>query len=193
MKGCYDVIIQIPGIGIFFAWQILCDVLECKILGSNTDNQWTTLGPGAQKGLRRIFSLETNTDAEELYYTRILRDLCSLKGPKSGFEALGAKFPTILHKPLSLKNIEHAFCEYEKYFCLASNYNSKGRAYSQEKSRSYLDTESQKCGLCCKKAKHSELKFREKKSIFAGQKKHFLKGQQRLFALALCKVQFLRY
>ena len=112
MKGCYDVIIQIPGIGIFFAWQILCDVLECKILGSNTDNQWVCLGPGAKDGLRRIFSLETPKD--ELKYTRILRDLCSQSG---GFEVLDAEFPTFLHKPLSLKNIgkKHALKKYDQF------------------------------------------------------------------------------
>ena len=150
MRDCHDAIMKIPNVGPFFAWQILCDLLECKILGSNTDNQWVCLGPGAKDGLRRIFSLET--PKEELKYTRILRDLCS---KQSGFEVLDAEFPTFLHKPLSLKNVEHALCEYDKYFRLCSGGDSKAREYSQQKSRSHLDTKSQ-CGLCSKNAKKDD-------------------------------------
>ena len=60
VKMCQDVILEIPNVGDFFAWQILCDLLESKILGKITDNQWACLGPGAKNGLRRIFKLETN-------------------------------------------------------------------------------------------------------------------------------------
>ena len=102
-KACQDAILKIPNVGPFFAWQILCDLLESQILGSNTDNQWVMLGPGAENGLRRIFSLPTTKG--ELKHTRLLRDICSLNGPKSGFAALGLDFPAFLHKPLSLKNI----------------------------------------------------------------------------------------
>merc|ERR1712018_70396 len=58
-KECQSALLKIPNVGAFFAWQILCDLLECKILGQNTDNQWACLGPGAKNGLRRIFKLET--------------------------------------------------------------------------------------------------------------------------------------
>ena len=157
IKECTDTIKEIPNVANFFAWQIICDLLECKILGSNTDNQWTILGPGAKKGLKRIYCMETNTEAEELYLTRSLRDLCSLKGPKSGFEALGVEFPAILDKYLSLKNVEHALCEYEKYFCIASDYTSKGREYSQQKSRSHLDAKP-RCNVCSKNVKEDFVK-----------------------------------
>ena len=96
--------------GPFFAWQILCDLLESQILGTNTDNQWACLGPGAHNGLRRIFRLETTKG--ELKHTRLLRDICSLNGRKSGFVALGLEFPAFLHKPLSLKNSSNV--SYEK-------------------------------------------------------------------------------
>ena len=111
-KSCQTILLKIPNCGNFFAWQILCDLLECKILGYLTDNQWACLGPGAKNGLRRVFSLETTKG--ELFHTRLLRDLCSPKGPKSGYQQLGLEFPAFLHKPLSLKNVEHALCEYDK-------------------------------------------------------------------------------
>ena len=69
-KSCQDIILRIPNVGAFFAWQILCDLLECKILGYLTDNQWACLGPGAKNGLRRVFSLETTKG--ELFHTRLL-------------------------------------------------------------------------------------------------------------------------
>ena len=109
---CQTVALTIPNVGDFFAWQILCDLLECKVLGWNTDNQWACLGPGAKNGLRRIFCLETTRG--ELKHTRLLRDLCHPKGPKSGFARLGLKFPAFLLKELSLKNVENAICEYDK-------------------------------------------------------------------------------
>ena len=109
---CQTVVLTIPNVGDFFAWQIICDSLESKILGWNTDNQWACLGPGAKNGLRRIFCLETTRG--ELKHTRLLRDLCNPKGSKSGFAKLGVKFPAFLLKELSLKNVEHALCEYDK-------------------------------------------------------------------------------
>ena len=113
---CQAILLRIPNVGDFFAWQILCDLLESKVLGSNTDNQWACLGPGAKNGLRRIFCLETTRG--ELLHTRLLRDLCRPHGHKSGFEALGLKFPAYLKKSLSLKNVEHALCEYDKVSCV---------------------------------------------------------------------------
>ena len=132
LKMAHKRLLTLPNVGPFFAWQILCDLLETRVLGDNTDNQWTCLGPGAKNGLRRIFRLETTKG--ELRYTRLLRDICSAAGPNSGFAALGLDFPSFLEKPLSLKNVEHALCEYDKYFRLATGNQVRDRGY---KSRSW--------------------------------------------------------
>ena len=121
-------------------------MLECRILGACTDNQWACLGPGAKNGLRRIFPLSTTKG--ELKYTRLLRDLCTPSGPGSGFQALGLNFPAFLHKPLSLKNVEHALCEYDKYFRSALGVQIKEREYSVQKSRVGLDLS--RCDACDK-------------------------------------------
>ena len=78
-----------------------------------------------------IFPLTTTKG--ELKYTRLLRDLCTPSGPGSGFQALGLNFPAFLHKPLSLKNVEHALCEYDKYFWSALGVQIKEREYSVQK------------------------------------------------------------
>ena len=90
--------------------QMLCDLLEARVLGECTDNQWTCLGPGAKAGLSRIFGRHS------LNLTRLMRDLAAHTGPQSGFLALGIEFPAFLGRPLSLKNVEHALCEFDKYY-----------------------------------------------------------------------------
>ena len=87
----------------------------------------------------------------ELRHTRLLRDLCSPAGPGSGFSALGLKFPAFLGKALSLKNVEHALCEYDKYFRSAQGIQVKEREYSSQKSRVGLDTEL-RCEVCHQRA-----------------------------------------
>ena len=144
-KSCFKTVLSIPNVGDFFAWQILTDLLECRVLGELTDNQWAALGPGAKNGLRKIFPLSTTRG--ELRYTRLVRDLCAHSGPASGFQALGLSFPAFLDKALSLKNVEHALCEYDKYFRSARGIQVKEREYSTQKSRAVLDN-GIKCEVC---------------------------------------------
>merc|ERR1712029_628567 len=144
MKKCLELLCDIPNVAEFFGWQILCDLLESKVLGPNTDNQWVYLGPGAKKGLKRVFRLETTK--EELSFTPLLRNLASPYGSQSGFERLGLKFPTFLDKPLSLKNVEHALCEYFKYFRFAIGGAGQGRRYSKRIADNGLPAV--KCLLC---------------------------------------------
>ena len=73
----------------------------------------------------------------------MLRDICSPTGPNSGFAALGLDFPAFLQKPLSLKNVEHALCEYDKYFRLATGIQVRDRGY---KGRSWKGEDS--CDTC---------------------------------------------
>ena len=110
LKQIQEVFQSIPNVGGFFAWQMLCDLLEARVLGECTDNQWTCLGPGAKAGLSRIFGRHS------LNLTRLMRDLAAHTGPQSGFLALGIEFPAFLGRPLSLKNVEHALCEFDKYY-----------------------------------------------------------------------------
>ena len=70
IKLCFETICKIPYVNKFFANQILCDLLESKVLGPNaTENIWICLGPGAKNGLGRIFGLKNSS--EELKYTKL--------------------------------------------------------------------------------------------------------------------------
>ena len=148
LKEVFDRLKKVPHVGNFFAWQILCYLLECKILGANTDNQWTSLGPGAKKGLNILFP-DCHPGHVNLYLTRLLRDLCAIDGPKSAFQKLGLQFPAFLNKPFSLKNVEHALCEFSKYYRCATEGGKKSRDYSDDKSRKHLDDQVL-CDICQK-------------------------------------------
>ena len=112
-QNCFYIIKDVPGVGKFMSWQILCDLLELRQLGECTDNQWTCLGPGAKNGLRRMFKDVKLSD--ELFLTRQLRDLCQASGETSAYQAMELDAPLLLGKEVSLKNIEHALCEFDKY------------------------------------------------------------------------------
>ena len=79
-RDSFKAIQKIPKVGDFFAWQIRTDLLECRVLGANTDNtdQWTCLGLGVKNGLRRVFQLDSTQG--ELGATRLLIDLSSVRG-----------------------------------------------------------------------------------------------------------------
>lgn len=146
-KGVFEVLNSVQGCGNFFAWQILCDLTESRVLGAVTDNQWTKLGPGAQMGIRMVFDNLPSTKGE-LKYTRLLRDLCAPSGSKSGFRVLGLEFPAFLNKPLSLKNVEHALCEYSKYYRMVQGKHAKSRSF-ETASNVYLDDQTA-CSICDK-------------------------------------------
>ena len=94
VKKCFFIIKEVPGVGKFMSWQILCDLLELRQLGDCTDNQWTCLGPGARNGLHKIFK---EVD-DELQLTRQLRNLCQASGEMSAYEAMDLDAPLLLNK-----------------------------------------------------------------------------------------------
>lgn len=149
MKKCRDVIKGIFGVGNFYSCQILFDLLDCKVLGPNTDNQWVHLDLGAKAGLEKIFSSQ-KTSKQELKYARILRDLCNPSG-LNGFGKIGLKFDLFLQKPLSLKNIEHALCGYDTYYK-----NVTGRSKVKKLTSQKYQNEESICGICSKEANHGK-------------------------------------
>ena len=66
------------------------------------ENSWTCLRPAAKEGLRRIFAVKSVK-----HLTKIM---------DYSFKALGISFPYFMNRKLTLKNMEHALCEYDKYF-----------------------------------------------------------------------------
>ena len=104
LEECVDVFRAFDNIGAFFAWQIVCDLLELNILQQDEDS-WVVLGPGARAGLSRIFSNVTSSQ-DELHYTKWLTKVLPYC-----FKALELDFVPFLGKKLSMKHVEHGLCE----------------------------------------------------------------------------------
>lgn len=136
LEECVDVFRAFNNIDVFFAWQIVCDLLELNVLKQD-ENSWVVLGPGARAGLARIFSGVTSS-AAELHYTKWLSRVLPYC-----FKALELDFVTFLEKKLSMKHVEHGLCEYEKYFRLAAGESQGGRIY-RPRERSSV----RQCALC---------------------------------------------
>ena len=144
VKKCFFIIKEVPGVGKFMSWQILCDLLELRQLGDCTDNQWTCLGPGARNGLHKIFK---EVD-DELQLTRQLRNLCQASGEMSAYEAMDLDAPLLLNKEVSLKNIEHALCEFDKYVRFARGDGVRQRRFNKSTSSAEYDKLTQNCPEC---------------------------------------------
>ena len=144
LKKCFFILKDVPGAGKFMSWQILCDLLELRLLGDCTDNQWTCLGPGAKAGLGKIFK----EVKDELTLTRDLRNLCQASGESSAYEAMELDPPLLLGKEVSLKNIEHALCEFDKYVRFATGQGVRQRRFNKSTSSAHYDKLTQKCPEC---------------------------------------------
>ena len=48
---------------------------------------------------------------------------------EAGFNALGVEFSPLLGKQFSLKNVEHALCEFDKYWRSVTGGNTRSRQY----------------------------------------------------------------
>ena len=118
-------------VGSFFAWQILCDVMESGALGSTVDeNFWCQLGPGGKQGIRCIFgSNSCRTEEDYLAKAEYLT--------KQQTKYLSPEF-YYNQRPITLKNIEHTLCEYQKYVL---------GTYRVFQTKSHLDLE-KPCDIC---------------------------------------------
>lgn len=154
LKSCYHALLQVENVGKFLAWQVLCDLLESHVIPFSEDD-WVQLGPGGVNGLNLIFgkSLPGRGDRSEkpLKKTMLLR---RIQGEVYG--ALELAFPRFLAREMTLKNIEHALCEFCKYKDdhVTRRYDVNGRG-----SRSRLDTDRscRNCYVACATSSQSKL------------------------------------
>ena len=84
------------------------DLLEMK-MARFKENSFVCLGPGAKAGLARVFTVNSNSENLELtkQLTRCMDKV---------FQELNIDFQYFLGRKLTLKTIEHALCEFDKYW-----------------------------------------------------------------------------
>jgi len=111
-------------VGPFLAWQVVCDLMESGCVDASED-AWAQLGPGAKRGLARCFGAVAPCDELDL-----AKLLARIHG--RAFKNLGLDFCYVAGRRLTLKNVEHCLCEYEKY-------RNNGAGMRHYRSRAHLD------------------------------------------------------
>lgn len=98
----------------FMAYEVACDLLHTQLLGNACDQfTWANPGPGAQRGLSRIFGGEINMlrgarSREREQSIAEMRQLLAQTPKKLGKHFDGAF-------PIDMRVIENALCETDKY------------------------------------------------------------------------------
>jgi len=96
---------QIPLIGGFLGYEIVSDLRHTPVLSGAVDIlMWANAGPGAKRGLSRVF-LDANTN-DVNQCNQMMYDLLELSP-----QYLEEHIP----KPLEMRDIEHSLCEFDKY------------------------------------------------------------------------------
>jgi alpha-glutamyl/putrescinyl thymine pyrophosphorylase clade 1 len=150
---CTLIVQSLKGVRDFFAWQIVCDLSEARCFGDDLNgDSFCLLGPGASSGLDDIFGSETNSKIRLKYtasqlcvYLRDSLDPC--------LRLVGLTFPYWRDRPCTLKIIEHALCEVNKFYRLDADSSNRLRKFN---SRSTMDR-NKPCQLCgCNVSSHDE-------------------------------------
>jgi hypothetical protein len=109
MKEGYYNIQKINRVRNFFAWQVMADMLEAKAVNWD-ENSWCYLGPGPLHALGLMYNRKFG-QKEGMIYAQRLHEV--------QHKALAnTKIPYRLppgYKELTMKNIEHALCEYYRW------------------------------------------------------------------------------
>ncbi len=107
MKSAFLSLLSLYMVGKFVAYELVCDFRFTKLLDKATDKlTWSNMGPGAQRGLRRI-GMPHKNQAEGLESMQNLYGLL-------GRHYLGGQ---VIHCdwPFELREVEHSLCEFDKY------------------------------------------------------------------------------
>lgn len=105
LQAAFECFLTYRMIGDFLAYEFVTDLRNTQILGDAPDVMtWASAGPGAQRGLLRLFpDLRTRED-----FLGAMRGLLR-ESQRPG--VLGEHVP-----PLELRDIEHSLCEFDKYW-----------------------------------------------------------------------------
>lgn len=102
---------EIPTVGPFIAYEIVCDLSHTRILIDAIDRgSWANPGPGAKRGIHRLLTGHKEIPSKgKPDYNEVMRDLL-------------AKFKTAMSAdikncvwPFEMREIEHSLCEYDKF------------------------------------------------------------------------------
>lgn len=98
-------------LGSFTCWQIVCDLMELKILPKDiAEDDFIWMTADAKQSLIQIFGKRRARPSEFVSLARMLH-----QRQAQGFKALRVEFPYFMDQKLNLKNIGHALHGYQLY------------------------------------------------------------------------------
>jgi len=117
LKYAWQALCEVPGIGGFFAFEIINDLLYTNYWRDFTEDDFVFIGPGAIRGLQYLRPGCTRTEAEQ--YLVQLREKQRACLPRN--------FPYYKGKEITLANMENCCCEFRKYWTAREGYGSLRR------------------------------------------------------------------
>ena len=102
-----EALLEWPTIGPFLAYQIAIDLNYSPHLRFS-ENEFTLPGPGAQRGLRKVFIDPRGRSAQQLILDMVEEQECQ-------FHRLGLSFKGLFGRPLHAIDCQGLFCEIDKY------------------------------------------------------------------------------
>jgi hypothetical protein len=119
LRNIYDLLHTYPLMGDFMSYQITID-LNYSSLIDFSENEFTQAGPGALRGLKKVFeNLGDYTPTEAIQWM--------VDHQKQEFEHLGLSFEGLWGRPLCAIDCQGLFCETDKYCREAAPELTSGR------------------------------------------------------------------
>lgn len=124
-------LVKLHGIANFISYEIYCDLDYTDDLMNQFDqNSFVNVGPGALTGVRMIFPNKGMKwkDAEEMIYHLTEKQ-------EYYFEKFGFNFKPLANKygRLTLREVEHSLCEYQKYFKMKHKVGKQRQKFQERK------------------------------------------------------------
>ena len=103
----YAALIDYPLIGPFMAYQLAIDINYSPLVQFSED-EFTVPGPGAERGIRKVFPNARRRDMAQIIYWMT-------DNQQSEATKLGIDLPTLFGRPLHAIDCQNLFCELDKY------------------------------------------------------------------------------
>lgn len=107
LESVYEVLRSFPLIGPFMAYQLAIDINYSELLDVS-ENEFTVAGPGAVRGIRKVFP---DTTPREM--PNIIKQMVTEQ--ERSCAELGIKAPKLFGLPLRAIDCQNLFCELDKY------------------------------------------------------------------------------
>ncbi len=105
MEEGYKILLNYPLIGSFMAYQLATDINYSDAVNWS-ENEFTVAGPGAQRGIKKVFSKFSS-------YEDVIKE-CYQK-QREEFKRLNLDFKYLGTRELQYIDIQNLFCEFDKY------------------------------------------------------------------------------